>query len=132
MTGAGNRSGSHDEATPIRSLDRSLVVGDPSAGAWIELIDPHDLLDGLARCRSSYGSRLFTSGDTPQYRFQKIGGRGAMHLSAILPPKPNVKPSSAGLVTEGTFACKFPQAAVRLDSASIARLPKKGILIRLS
>lgn len=68
----------------LESADRVPLFAPMSPPSMVELVDPFDLLDGVARYRSSYGWRLFSPDKDVAYRLQKIGGNGAMHLSSAL------------------------------------------------
>lgn len=68
----------------LAAADRAPLFAPMSQPAMVELVDPFDLLYGVARYRSSYGWRLFAPSTDVAYRLQKIGGSGAMHLSQIL------------------------------------------------
>lgn len=68
----------------LPEVDRVPLFASMSQPTMIELVDPADLLVGIARYRSSYEWLLFARGRVGKYRFQKIGGSGAMHLSKEL------------------------------------------------
>lgn len=66
------------------AADRVPLFSSMSRPDLVELIDPHDLLDGMARYRSSYVWRLFAPSNQASYRLQKIGASGSMYLSQSL------------------------------------------------
>ncbi|UTS88156.1 hypothetical protein [Rhizobium anhuiense] len=68
----------------LDAADRVPLFSSMSRPDLVELIDPHDLLDGMARYRSSYVWRLFAPSNQASYRLQKIGASGSMYLSQSL------------------------------------------------
>ncbi|MGO7171152.1 hypothetical protein AB9F47_29290 [Rhizobium leguminosarum] len=64
----------------LQVADRVPLFASMSQPNLVELIDPYDLLDGVARYRSSYVWRLFAPSKQASYRLQKIGASG-MYLS---------------------------------------------------